>query len=162
MIGKTRKFLLISLSCMILLCIAVFTWIVSFMSRKSEGAISEVGMIYMSEMSTQYQQKFSAIVELWLSQVEGIVRRTPPETTDYGESMLEELALGASVRTFEYMGLYTEDGDSEVIYGEPIEIIDQEEFIEALSNSKKRLSSGFASDGEKLLILIVDAKYQMA
>ena len=59
------------------------------MTGKSEEAINEVGKIYMSEMSMQLQQKFDAITTSWISQVEGIIRRTPPEKHQYGEEMLE-------------------------------------------------------------------------
>ncbi len=111
MMGKTKKFFAVSLSCMVVLCVTVFVWIVSSMSRKSEGTISEIGMIYMSEMSIQLKQKFDAITELYLSQVEGIVRRTPPGSVSYGEEFLEELSLGSRIRAFDFLGLYTKDGE---------------------------------------------------
>ena len=71
---RTKKFLWISFSSLIILSIAVFIWISISMTRKSEAAITEIGKIYMSEMNSQIQQKFKAIVELRLSQVEGIVQ----------------------------------------------------------------------------------------
>ena len=48
MVERTKKTLLVSFLCMILLCILVFVWLVSFMSRKSEATISDIGIIYMS------------------------------------------------------------------------------------------------------------------
>ena len=75
MVGKTKNFLLFSFTCLIAVCIAVFTWITITMGKVSEASISDIGMIYMSEMSKQMQQKFSAIIELRLSQVRGIVGR---------------------------------------------------------------------------------------
>ena len=47
----------------------------------------------MSEMSRQLKEKFTAIIDLRLSQVEGIVKRTPPGSVTYGQEMIEELAL---------------------------------------------------------------------
>lgn len=161
MIGKTKRFLLISLSCMVVLCVAVFTWNVSSMSQRSEETISEVGRMYMSEMSAQLKQKFEAVVSLWISQLNGLVRRTPPEETVYGEEMLEELALSASVRSFEYLGLYREDGTCQVVYGDEITIIDQDIFMEALKDEQKKVSSAYTASGEKLLLLVQDAAYQM-
>ena len=102
MFKRTKKFLLLSLACMIILCSAVFFWVAESMTGKSQEAISEIGMIYMSEMSRQLQQKFSAIIDLRRSQVEGIVRRTPPEKSASTVNLFEELALSASVREFEY------------------------------------------------------------
>ena len=161
MMGKTKKFFAVSLSCMVVLCVTVFVWIVSSMSRKSEGTISEIGMIYMSEMSIQLKQKFDAITELYLSQVEGIVRRTPPGSVSYGEEFLEELSLGSRIRAFDFLGLYTKDGECEVIYGDSVEIIDLGEFEELLVDGNATLSTGLDSKGNKLLLLGVNVNYPM-
>ncbi len=161
MIGRTKKFLLLSLVGMLSLCIIIFAWVFSTMSRKSRESISEIGMIYMSEMSKQLQQKFEGIITLRVSQVEGIVRRTPPESEPYGQELLDELALSASVRNFSYLGLYAEDGTHEDVYGGPLEIIDEEEFWHTLRDEKGLVTSAFDASGEKLLILMVDAAYEM-
>lgn len=162
MFKRTKKFLLISLACMIVLCTTVFVWVSESMTGKSQEAISDIGMIYMSEMSKQLQEKFNAIVSLRLSQVEGIIRRTPPEEAEDKEQVFEELALSASVREFEYLALYTEDGEEEVILGNSMEIIDQNEFSEAIQSSDKTVSSGIGKDEKKYLLLIVDASYEMS
>ncbi len=130
------------------------------MTGKSEEAINEVGKIYMSEMSMQLQQKFDAITTSWISQVEGIIRRTPPEENQYGQKMLDELALGASVRGFEYLGLYTFDGECEDIYGGPVSFYSEEEFQSTIEEEKK-IISGYDAEGEKLLFLTIDAEYPM-
>ncbi len=96
MFRQTKKFLLASLVCLVALCIAVFVWLGNVMEEKSQKAISQVGTIYMSELNRQLQQKFVAIVNLQMTQLEGIVERTPPETVDYGEDMLNELSLSGS------------------------------------------------------------------
>ena len=72
MINKTKRFLVISFSCIILLCIGVFIWVAKTMSHTSEESISEIGLIYMSEMNRQLQQKFTAVMDLRLEQVQGL------------------------------------------------------------------------------------------
>ncbi|MDE7038053.1 MAG: response regulator, partial [Lachnospiraceae bacterium] len=109
MFKKTKEFLFVSVSCLVILCVVIFLWIGSTMSGKSLKAINEIGKLYMSEMSKQLQQKFDAIISLQISQLEGVVKRTPPETVSYGEDMLEELALSAEVRQFVHLGLYRKD-----------------------------------------------------
>ena len=47
MFKMTKRFFLISGICLILLCTVVFMWIGTFMSQKSEKAITEIGTIYM-------------------------------------------------------------------------------------------------------------------
>ena len=160
MFKKTKRFLLVSMSCLVLLCVLIFIWLSSAMTGKSEEAINEVGKIYMSEMSMQLQQKFDAITMSWISQVEGIIRRTPPEENQYGQKMLDELALGARVRGFEYLGLYTFDGECEDIYGGPVSFYSEEEFQSTIEEEKK-IISGYDAEGEKLLFLTIDAEYPM-
>ena len=92
MFKQTKRFLLASVSFLIVLCITIFIWIGIYMNKKSEVAIGDIGKIYMSEMSKQLQQKFDAIIDLRLSQMDGIVLRTPPYNVKYSEALMEELA----------------------------------------------------------------------
>ena len=149
------------MSCLVLLCVLIFLWLSSIMTGKSEEAINDVGKIYMSEMSTQLQQKFDAITASWVSQVEGIAKRTPPQEQVYGQAMLDDLALGASVRKFEYLGLYTEDGEYEDVYGTPVTFLDEQEFHMAIGEEDKKITSGFNANDEKLLFFVIDAQYPM-
>ena len=76
MFRMTKRFIAVSAICLIVLCTAVFVWIGTYMNQKSEKAITEIGAIYMLEMSKQIHQKFDAIIDLKLSQAQGIVKRT--------------------------------------------------------------------------------------
>lgn len=151
----------LSLVGMLSLCIIIFIWVFSTMSKKSRESISEIGMIYMSEMSKQLQQKFDGLVTLRLSQVEGVVRRTPPDSNPYGQEMLDELAMSASVRNFSYLGLYKADGEHEDIFGHPLEIVYEEEFLHMLRDKEDSVTSAYDETGEKLLILMAPAAYEM-
>ena len=46
---------------------------------KSDGAINEVGKIYMSAIAKQMQEKFDAVIDSQILEMEGIVQRHPPE-----------------------------------------------------------------------------------
>ncbi len=161
MFDRTKRFLLASFMGLVLLCIAVFTWVAGDMGQRSEASLSDIGMIYMSEMNKQLQQKFAAVIDLRLSQVEGIRERTNPQGTEYGEQMLNEMDLNASVRNFTFLGLYERDGQCEVLHGAPIEILDSEAFLRALETGESKVSSGYDSNGERLLVLGCDAAYDM-
>ncbi|MCI8567077.1 MAG: response regulator [Lachnospiraceae bacterium] len=163
MIQKPKKFLVASFICLILLCIVVFLWVSVRMSQRSEGSITEIGSIYMAEMNRQIEQKFSAIMDLRLSQVQGIIDRTPPETTAYGEEMLSEMTLSAEIRNFTYLALYTPDGESEILLGDgSIEIIQHDSFMESLNKGSNKIGSGYDQNGERLLVMGVDADYEMS
>ena len=161
MFKMTKRFFAISGICLIALCSAVFVWIGSYMNQKSEKAITEIGAIYMSEMSKQIHQKFDAIIDLKLSQAQGIVKRTPQENAQYGNAMIQELALSAEIREFTYLALYTEDEQQQIIYGNPVKIVKPEEFSEILKDKSKRVTTGFDENGDKVLMLAIDAEYPM-
>ena len=162
MIQKPKKFLLTSFICLIVLCIGVFFWGAFTMSQRSEASISEIGTIYMTEMNRQLQQKFAAIIELRLSQVKGITERTSQEGSVFGADMKEEMALSASVREFTYLAIYSEDGLCDVIYGDPVEIVDQDRFLSVLGEGENMVTNGTALNGERLLIMGISSAYDMA
>lgn len=161
MFKNTKKFLITSFSILLIVCIIVFCGMGVFMGSKNNDAISDIGMIYMSEMNRQLQEKYITVIDLRLSQVEGIISSVPPKEYGYGDEMLEELAFRASVREFTYLGLYAEDGECEVVYGEPVQIIDEEEFEAVLKGSDIKISSGENADGERVLLLVREAAYEM-
>ncbi len=154
----TKKFLFASGLGLAGLCIGCFIWLGLFMGKRSQEAIGEVGMIYMAQVSKQLQEKFDAIIDLRMSQIEGIIKRTPPETVVYGEEMVKELALSGSIREFEYLGLYTPEGECEIVYGKPVAVTD----VRRLKSKKTReVFSGLDENGEKMLLLGVGAAYPM-
>lgn len=161
MIKNTKKFLLISFSILISVCIVMLTITSMYVSGKSDGAINEIGMIYMSAVAKQMQEKFDAVVDSQILEMEGIVERHPPETMEYGPEMIEQLVLSAQVRDFLYLGLYTKEGDCEVIYGKEVEYESKEVFHKVLQDSSLRIFSGFSAEGERVMCLLIDVAYPM-
>lgn len=160
-IKNTKKFLWISFSILAVVCIAMFALASFVISEKSDNAISAVGEVYMSAMARQTQQKFDAVLDLQISEMKGIVERHPPETMEYGETMLEQLTLSAQVRGFVHLGLYTVDGKYEMVYGKEIEYTDESTFQKVLNDSSLRVFSGVDADGKKLLCMLIHAAYPM-
>ncbi len=160
MYQKTKKKLWVSFLGLIIICIVIFAWIYKFLGEKNEETVNEIGMIYMSEMNRQLEQKYSTIIDLRMSQVEGILMRTSPESVSYDEEMLEEMRLNASVRNAVYMGFYTKDGESETIYGEPVKFEDTEEFRNFL-NGEIQMTSCLSESGEEVMMFGAEAAYPM-
>ena len=75
--------------------------------------------------------------------------------------MISELNKSADIREFSYLALYGENGECEPIHGGEVTPINQEEFREVLHNKEERVTSGWTENGEKLLMLCVDAAYPM-
>ncbi len=147
---------------LIIMCMVVFLSISGIMEQRSTEAINEIGVIYMSEMSRQLKQKFSAIIDLRLSQARGIVKRIPEETAEYGQEMIADLALGANVREFTYLALCNANGECETVYGVPVHAYKEKDFLEVLDNPAKKVTSGLNENGERQLLMVVPAAYPMA
>ena len=114
---KTKRFFMRSVISIFLLCIAVFIWLTIYMGRKTEHAIRNTTSFYMSEMCQQIQEKFTAVIDLRLQQVEEMIQFNPPQSAVYGEKMRNTLAENARMRNFTYAGLYAPDGEMEDLYG---------------------------------------------
>ena len=84
---KISGFFKYSIITVLLVCIIVFTVLTFYMSRQTEASIEDISTIYMKEMSSQIQQKFETVIDLRLNQLKGIIQRTPPDTTVYGDEI---------------------------------------------------------------------------
>ncbi|MDE7287256.1 MAG: HAMP domain-containing histidine kinase, partial [Lachnospiraceae bacterium] len=158
---RIKQFLFVSIVGLIILGFAVFSWMGTAMSQKSDAAINEISNIYMSEMSNQLQRKFEAVIDLYLAQLDGVIKRVEAEEFTDNESLRRELELSAEIRDFKFMGLYTKDGDCDTIYGGSIEASNQVEFAKMLKGEDTRISSGFNESGEKLFLIGNAAQYPM-
>ena len=161
MIKNTKKFLVVSFSILIFVCIVMFTITSVYVSGKSDGAINEVGKIYMSAIAKQMQEKFDAVIDSQILEMEGIVQRHPPEEMEYGQKMIDQLVVSAQVRDFEYLGLYTKEGESELIYGSEVEYESEEVFQKVLQDSSLRVFSGVSSEGERVMCMLINVAYPM-
>lgn len=161
MIRNTKKFLVVSFSILISVCIVIFTITSVYISGKSDNAINEIGMIYMSAIAKQMQEKFDVVVDSQILEMEGIVQRHLPEETVYGQEMIDQLALSAQVCDFVYLGLCTKDGESELIYGKEVEYESEDIFRSVLQDSSLRVFSGISADGERVMCMLIDVAYPM-
>lgn len=161
-IKKRKKIVLIGFAVLIAVSIIVFSLSSVIIARKSNEAISSVGEVYTHAMAEQMKQAFDSVISMQVFQVQGIVERTPPETISYGEEMINELSESARVRNFTHLALYTQDGERETIYGEPVNYYDENTFYTVLKNSNQRVFSGYNANGEKMLCLLIDAQYPMS
>ncbi len=158
---RINNFFRSSVVAVVAVCVVVFIFLTSFMTHQTKRTVMEISDKYMAEMSRQIKQKFEAIIMLRLSQVEGMIMRTPPEEAEYGAEMLEELMMSAEIRNFSWLGLYDRDGKIEKIYGEEIEIVNDGDMLSSLEEDGMLVEEGKTSEGEKLLLLGAKAAYPM-
>ena len=160
---KVNKFLRRSFVVMFIVCGAIFIWLVAYMSAKTEQSTSEITGIYMAEVNTQIQQKFTSIINLRVGQVEGIIKRVPTENFIYNEENLQKLEENALIRNFTYLGFYTKKGGLKTICGEEVRLKDEEEIKNELDINKqeKIIVQGENGKGEKILLLGKKAAYPL-
>ncbi|MDE6615561.1 MAG: response regulator [Lachnospiraceae bacterium] len=158
---KIIRFLRLSFAVMVIVCITIFSVLTVFMSLKTRDSVNEISDIYMSEINGQIQQKFHAITDIRIGQVEGVIQRTPPYSDMETASILEELRVSAEVRGFEWLGFYTKDGKIETIYGEDIKLSDNS-LNQSLETNGDVVTSGYDKNNEKIFVFGKSAKYNMA
>ena len=158
---KIKKFFVISIISVLIVCSAVFSWTILYMQKQTENSIEDISEIYMEEVSFQIQQKFASITELRLDQVNGIIMRTDPETAVYGKDLLEELKFSAQVRGFVYMGLYSQDGEEERLVGTSMEIADYDHMVQSMEENGSAIAVATDKDGEKFLMLARAVQYPL-
>lgn len=157
---RTKRLLLWSFSGVVVICVVVFSYLIAFMSEKTNETVVKVSEIYVSEISRQIQQKFQSIINLRLEQVDGIISAVEPEKTPYSEDMIEELRERAQIRNFIYLGFYTESGNLETIYGGDIQFAGKDNAVELLNSNGSLIKRGVNQDGNKILLLGRPAEYE--
>ena len=65
------------------------------------------------------------------------------------------------VRGFDYLALCSAGGDFQTLYGQSIQPLNPEPFVEALVQGKQRVAVGVDSAGDKVVLFGVDAAYPM-
>lgn len=160
---KTKRFLYISAVCLIILGVLLFSWMTIEMGKRSEVTLMDVSEAYMSMMNDQLQKKFEAVIQAQMDELDGTVERIAELklTDEDKETLWNELTLCAKVRNFSFMALYKRDGTYDVIYGNPVNLTQQDEFMEMVSTENVKVANCHQADGERLFLLSVEAAYPM-
>ena len=159
--SRATRILLTSFIAVVSLCGAVFVFLTMSVNRKISTTVNDIGTIYMSGMSEQLARHFATTIQMNIEQIQGIVNRTPADSVEYGEKMLEELKVSGQVRDYDALALYTEDGQFEMIYGEQIMITDPDPFWNSLSNGKSKVAVGTNVLGEDIILIGEPVGYPM-
>ena len=146
---------------MIILCICVFSFLSVYMKRKSEATVINVGNIYMLGMSERITMHFKTTIQLRLSQVENMVEIVNPEAFSKKEELHRELSYNAVARGFDYLGLYSQSGDFEMLYGEKVQVTDPEPFLQSLLSGEDKIAVGTDESGDSVVLLGIAANYGM-
>lgn len=155
-------FLCGSVIIIMLVCVIVFSKMIQYMNQQNDDAMHEVGELYMKEMSNQISSHFTSVMDLRISMQEAIITRTPPESVEeFNQAFVDEMTLSGEIRNIEYLALYAEDGSIDIIYGESVEIVNEEPFNKSLHENKNKIVAGKTKSGDELILTGVPAAYPM-
>lgn len=154
------RFLICSFAGILIFSILSFGWLGIYMTNRSQEAFQQIGTIYMSGMSEQISSHFESVINLRFDQVSALVSVVPSGDRDK-EELYEELVYRANVRGFDYLALCSADGNFETLHGQPIQPLNPEPFVEALTMGEQRVAIGVDADGNEVVLFGVDADYPM-
>ncbi len=159
--NKTTRFLTASFIGLVLFSAIVFGFLAVFMNNKSAQTIHEVGELYMAGMGEELSKHFETTIDLRFRQVEGLVEVVSAADDADAEKLYQELIYRAQVRDFDYLAMCSVDGTFDTLYGEPIQALNPEPFLEALNRGEKRVALGQDSFGNEVVLFGVSAEYPM-
>ena len=159
--NKTTRFLTASFIGLVLFSSIVFGFLALFMNNRSAQTIHEVGELYMTGMGAELCKHFETTIELRFRQVEGLVEVVQLEDDANAEKLYEELIYRAQVRDFDYLAMCSVDGTFDTLYGESIQALNPEPFLDALNRGEKRVALGYDSSGNEVVLFGVSAEYPM-
>ena len=157
---STTRFLIYSFIGLLIFSIIIFSLLGIYMNRKSKNAVYEIGNIYMSGMNKEMSRHFETVIKLRFDQVSGVISVVSADNQDK-ETLYEELIFRAQVRGFDYLALCSVEGEFQTIYGESIQPLNPEPFVEALLHGEQRVAVGVDSSGNEVVLFGVDAAYPM-
>jgi len=158
--GITR-FLIISLVAVGVFCIGIFSFLTIYTTRQNEETINYVGSIYMTSMNDRISRHFSTMVDLRLSQLNTLADTIPTTNGKDSQELREWLEYNATIRGFESLAYYFEDGSYVTLYGEQVKPIDPDLFMKSMKNKERRISVGINSQGEGSAVIGVPFEITM-
>ncbi len=158
---KEVKFLITSFVSLIVICVVIFSFLAYYMNRASLQTISTVGTAYMSGMNERISKHFETTMELRLLNLENVIKAVPMDSSRGYDALSDDLTYNAEARSFDYLGLYAEDGSIEMIYGEQARLADPAPFLESINENERKVAVGYDASGTDIVLIGIPADYPM-
>ena len=160
--NKTNRYRMVIFVLMFILCGCLFLLLMKYMMNSGKKTAAEISGFYMDRMSTQIIKHFDTTVEIKLAQVESIVKTVPPEGQVQGRKLIQAMAVSGAARDFQFLCLLSEEGEVQLIFGEEVEIADEEPFLDSLKAGEKKIAvANIPSTDTTLVLLGVPCAYDM-
>ncbi len=159
---KTIRFLWMSLIGILALCIIVFTTITYYMINQNEKAAKEIGSVYLDQLGEQIQLHFESVIDLRVSQFEGLLLKAATATAtvdEVDEEVQDEFIESTYDLGFTYLAFYDRKGTYMPVVGQITQIDNPEDFLASVIDGEQRVTDGRGADGSTLLIVGVPVVY---
>ena len=145
---------------MLLLCVIVFYFITTYMTKQNTSTLNQVADTYMQGMSIQIQSHFDTLVEMRLIQIRSILLEFPPEEVEaMDDDTRAELSATAQSRGFTHMYLLDIDGNMETVFGDSIAIENANDFLASMNRGDTMVTLGVEADESVVLIYGISVGY---
>lgn len=158
--GKTIRFLIGSFIILAIISIGAFVSLGRYMSVVTQKSVDEMSGLYMTGINAHITEHFRTLINLKLDQVETVVKVVTPDF-DTTEELYAELVYRSNVRNFNYLALYSETGQFQMLSGKQITLDDPEPFYNSMLNNEKKVAVGTDESGEKIVMFGIQANYPM-
>lgn len=151
--NKTMNFLTVSIVIVIAACIILFVALGIFMNKKSDETLNDMGTIYMSGLNERISMHFETIIDMKFSSLQDVIDELPDEIKKDYESEQAEIDFISAAHDFKYLALYDQDGNFDMLCGEPISLFDPDAFMRTMQNGEKKIAIGKTESGENIVIV---------
>ncbi len=159
--SKNMRILAVGLVVVCGLCVCIFGFMAKYMSNQNDTTMNSVGEIFMEAMNDRISKHFSNMIDMRLNQLDAMVETIPFDSARDSAEMREWLTYNASVRGFESLAYYYDDGSYEMIYGEEVALVDPELFKEAMHNGERNVCVGIDENEVRYAIIGVPFSVEM-
>ena len=147
-------FLLRGFIIVVLISVGIFLFLMNRMANKSKDATLDIANFFIERMNQQITNHFQTTMDIKLSQVESIVRTTPPGGELQGEELRDAMVASGVARKFLFLGLMDENGNFERLFGEEMTVSDLDEFAESLRDGRKDVTFAVSPTQQKGVTLL--------
>ena len=154
-------FLIVSFIVIVVVSVFGFSFLGSYLNKNNSEIIEKIGKFYMSGLNERISKHFETAIEFNLTSLEHIARANFRHEINNYEDFYNSIGHSADANGFDYMALYSENGNFEMIYGEQINITDPSPFLSSIKSGKKKIAVGTSVSGEDIVIMGIPGKYPM-
>jgi len=153
--NKMKRFLTKGPAVVCLVCVVAFASLAVYLNRQNEQTVTQLGNIYMSNINDRISKHFGAITDQCLTPMKTLAENVPALYVNNKMAFYNWMTYCGRSRGYSSVSWCDSEGNLETIYGEPISLSNPEIFLETMRNKESRVSVGYNSDGEQVLLMCV-------